>query len=67
MLLNNYGSGGHECPHCRHGGSRRNGKGMDGATYSLLAGQEQHEDDVEANAGAGAGYTAIADETVPAK
>lgn len=49
MVLNSYGSGsgGSGCSHCRQRAGR-GGKAGDGATYSLLAGQDQHDDDVEA-------------------
>ena len=49
MVLNSYGSGSGNsgCSHCRQR-TGRGGKAGDGTTYSLLAGQEHHDDDVEA-------------------
>ena len=46
MVLNSYGGGSSGCSHCRQRAAR-GGKANDGTTYSLLAGQDHHDDDVE--------------------
>lgn len=46
MILNSYGGGSSGCSHCRQRAAR-GGKPDDGTTYSLLAGQDHHDDDVE--------------------
>ena len=46
IILNNYGGGGSGCSHCRQRAAR-GGKPGDGTTYSLLGGQDHHDDDVE--------------------
>lgn len=46
MVLNSYGTGSSSCAHC-HQRAGRTGKPNDGTTYSLLAGQDHHNDDLE--------------------